>query len=155
MTDMVRRVVAGDIPSLLTLVEQYWAFEDIADFDQAKVATQLQRLCGDPRLGAGWIAHANSQPAGYLLAVYVFSLERLGLTAEIDEFFVLPSCRGRGAGSQLLQAAEAEFARMKCTNVSLQLGRGNDAAREFYRRHGYSDRAGFELLDKMLNRSHP
>jgi hypothetical protein len=39
---------------------------------------------------------------------------------------------------------------MNCTNVSLQLGRGNDAAREFYRQHGYSDRAGFELLDKML-----
>jgi GNAT superfamily N-acetyltransferase len=92
----------------------------------------------------------NGKPAGYLLAVYVFSLEHLGVTAEIDEFFVLPSCRGHGAGSQLLQAAEAEFARMKCTNVSLQLGRGNDTARTFYRRQGYSERAGFELLDKML-----
>jgi ribosomal protein S18 acetylase RimI-like enzyme len=51
----------------------------------------------------------------------------------------------------LLQAAEAEFLRAGCTNVSLQLGRGNEAAREFYRRNGYSDRTGFELLDKDLN----
>lgn len=151
VTAIVRPAAAGDIPALLPLVELYWAFEDIAGFDPARVGRELERLFADPRLGAGWIAEVNGKPAGYLLAVYVFSLEHLGLTAEIDEFFVLPSCRGHGAGSQLLQMAEAEFARMMCTNVSLQLGRGNDVAREFYRRHGYSDRAGFELLDKMLD----
>jgi GNAT superfamily N-acetyltransferase len=155
VTSTVRQATAGDILALLAFIEQYWAFEDVAGFDPARVGRQLERLFADPRLGAGWIAEVNGKPAGYLLAVYVFSLEHLGLTAEIDEFFVLPSCRGQRAGSQLLQAAETEFARAKCTNVSLQLGRGNDAAREFYRRHGYSDRAGFELLDKMLNRSHP
>lgn len=155
MNAIVKRAAAGDIPVLLALIEQYWAFEDIAGFDPARVGTELKRLFAKPRLGAAWLAEANGVPAGYLLAVYVFSLEHLGLTAEIDEFFVLPSGRGRGAGSQLLQAAEAEFARMKCTNVSLQLGRGNDAAREFYRRHGYSDRAGFELLDKTLDGSPP
>ena len=149
----IRPITANDVPELLALVEQYWLFEDIAGFERASVAKQLQRLCGDPRLGAGWIAHDGKQPAGYLLAVYVFSLEHLGLTAEIDEFFVLPSCRGRGVGAQLLRMAEAEFARTNCTNVSLQLGRGNEAAREFYRRNGYSDRAGFELLDKGLPRS--
>ena len=88
--------------------------------------------------------------SGYLLAVYVFSLEHLGLTAEIDEFFVLPSARGKGLGDALLRLAEAEFLRRGCTNVALQLGRGNDQARVFYRAHGYSERAGYELLDKML-----
>ena len=53
-------------------------------------------------------------------------------------------------GDGLLRLAEAEFVRRSCTNVSLQLGRGNDGARGFYRRHGYTERAGFELLDKML-----
>lgn len=104
MTATVRRAGTGDIPALLPLIEQYWAFEDIAGFDPARVGTELNHLFADQRLGAG---------------------------------------------SHLLQAAEAAFARIKCTNVSLQLGRGNDAAREFYRRHGYPDRPGFELLDKM------
>jgi ribosomal protein S18 acetylase RimI-like enzyme len=63
---------------------------------------------------------------------------------------VLPSARGYGAGLALLAAAEAESARRECRNVSLQLGRGNEAARDFYRRRGYSERSGFELLDKML-----
>ena len=49
-----------------------------------------------------------------------------------------------------LRLAEAEFVRRGCTNVALQLGRGNDRARVFYRAHGYGERAGYDLLDKML-----
>ena len=146
----VRRVMTADIPAVLPLVEQYWIFEDIPGFREAAVSRELERLCTDPRLGAGWIAEDDRRAVGYLLAVFVHSLEHLGLTAEIDEFFLLPSARGHGAGVALLDAAEAEFRRLGCTNVSLQLGRGNEAARDFYRQRGYSERSGYELLDKML-----
>lgn len=152
MTVVIRPVTAGEIPSLLQLVEKYWDFEGLSGFDVARVGAELGRLCGDPALGSGWIARAGDRPAGYLLAVYVFSLEHLGLTAEIDEFFVLPSFRGQGIGSELLREAEDEFARRKCTNVYLQLGRENDGARAFYRAHGFGERSGFDLLDKMLPR---
>jgi ribosomal protein S18 acetylase RimI-like enzyme len=148
----LRPLTARDIPALLRLVEEYWIFEDIPGFDTVRVTAQLERLLADPTLASGWIARAGHDAAGYLLAVYVFSLEHLGLTAEIDEFFVLPSFRGRDIGSELLKVAEAEFIRRNCTNVSLQIGRENDRARAFYREHGYGERAGFELLDKMLPR---
>ena len=72
------------------------------------------------------------------------------LTAEIDELFVRPSHRGGGIGAKLLHVAESEFRRVGCSNVSMQLSRGNEAGRGFYRRHGYAERSGFELLDKML-----
>jgi GNAT superfamily N-acetyltransferase len=150
MSDDVRPVAAQDIPALLPLVEQYWIFEDLAGFDRGRIARELERLCADSRLGSGWIARARGEAIGYLLGVYVFSLEHLGLTAEIDEFFVLPSARGKGLGDRLLRLAEAEFLRRGCTNVFLQLGRGNDRARAFYRARGYGERAGFELLDKAL-----
>jgi GNAT superfamily N-acetyltransferase len=150
MSAEIRPVAAQDIPALLPLVEQYWIFEDIADFDAARVGKQLERLCADASLASAWIARSRGQAVGYLLAVYVFSLEHLGLTAEIDEFFVLPSARGRRIGDELLETAEAEFVRRGCTSVALQLGRGNDRARVFYRAHGYGERSGFELLDKML-----
>jgi ribosomal protein S18 acetylase RimI-like enzyme len=34
--------------------------------------------------------------------------------------------------------------------VQLQLGKDNWRARAFYRRHGYSEREGYELLGKPL-----
>lgn len=153
MNPEIRQATPVDIPALLPLVEQYWLFEDIAGFDAGLVGHQLAGALADPRLGSAWIAIEMGEPVGYLIAVYVFSLEHLGLTAEIDEFFVLPSARGHGIGEELLRLAEAEIVRRGCTNVALQLGRGNDRARTFYRARGYGKREGYELLDKMLGRS--
>lgn len=148
----IRQATPEDIPLLLQLVKSYWAFEDISGFDPTRVAAQLTRLLSEPHLGCGWLALEENgrAPVGYLLAVYVFSLEYLGLTAEIDEFCVLASHRGRGTGIELLEAAEAEFVRAGCTRISLQLSRDNASARAFYRKHGYAERSGYELLDKTL-----
>lgn len=150
MNPEIRLATVRDVPLLLLLVEQYWLFEHIASFNCPRVGRELARATADPSLASAWIALAKGQAVGYLLAVYVFSLEHLGLTAEIDEFFVLPSARGHGIGESLLRLAETEFVRRGCTNVSLQLGRGNDRARAFYRAQGYGERAGYELLDKTL-----
>jgi GNAT superfamily N-acetyltransferase len=148
--NVIRRATSDDISQLLELVHEYWTFEGLVGFQPDRIREQLQRLMADEHLGAGWIAFSSEAPVGYLLAVYVFSLEHLGLTAEIDEFFVRPNERSIGVGSKLLEAAEATFAEAGCTNVSLQLGRSNDAARAFYLRHGYAPRTGYELFDKGL-----
>lgn len=146
----VRKADVGDVSKLIPLVAAYWEFEEIHGFDAEAVGLQLQRLLADPRLGAGWVAFEEDKPIGYLLAVYVFSLEFMGITAEVDELFVLPTGRTNGAGSALLAAAESEFSKVGCTNISLQLSCENDAARRFYRRHGFSDRSKYQLLDKKL-----
>ena len=150
MTPEIRRATSGDTSSLLRLVEEYWRFEGITGFDGARVERLLQRLLADARLGAAWIASVDDAPVAYLLAVYVFSLEHLGLTAEIDEFFVVPRARDSGIGAGMIEAAEAGFIAAGCTNVSLQVGQGNDAGRAFYLRHGYALRSGFGILDKVL-----
>jgi GNAT superfamily N-acetyltransferase len=148
---LVRKATPSDIALLVPLVADYRRFEGIPGADSQRVAVQLKRLLSAPDLGAGWIAIVEDVAVGYLLAVYVFSLEHLGVTAEIDELFVLPSRRGHGIGSALLKTAESEFVRVQCTNVSLQLSRGNASARAFYRRQAYTERSGYELLDKMLH----
>jgi GNAT superfamily N-acetyltransferase len=150
MNAEIRPATVADVPALVPLVEQYWAFEDITHFDLPQVSRVLSRALSDPARMSGWVARMDGDAVAYLLAAYVFSLEHLGLTAEIDEFFVLPGARGRGLGNRLLQLAEAEFRARGCTNVFLQIGRGNDGARVFYRANGFAERAGFELLDKML-----
>lgn len=152
---LIRRAGAADAPTLLPLIAAYWAFESISGFDPVRLGPQLERLLSTPGLGTGWIASEGGVATGYLLAVYVFSLEHAGLTAEIDEFFVLPELRGSGVGSEMIRRAESEFIDAGCTNVSLQLSRHNDAARRFYRRIGYAERSDFELLEKDLHAHDP
>ena len=149
-TTSIHAATIDDIDALLPMVEQYWRFENIEGFDPGRVRALLTRVLEDASLGRAWIARVYGEPAAYLLAVYVFSLEYQGLTAEIDEFFVIPQHRGLGIGASMLAAAEAQFRIEECTNVSLQLGRSNEAARKFYRQHGFEDRAGFELVSKVL-----
>ncbi|MGE0594149.1 MAG: N-acetyltransferase family protein [Vicinamibacterales bacterium] len=152
-TGAIRPAGASDVPSLLPLVREYWAFEGIAGFDAARVAAALVHLLQDAGRGAGWIALDEERPVGYVLLVYVFSLEHLGLTAEIDELSVVSSHRGHGVGTALLAAAEAGAAAAGCVNVSLQLGHDNTRARAFYQRCGFRPRAGYALLEKTLGAS--
>ncbi len=147
---VIQRAHSGDAAALLPLVAQYREFESLGGFRPAAVQAQLERLFSSPALGAAWVACEGQRPVGYLILVYVFSLEHQGLTAEIDEFFVVPEQRGSGVGSQLLAEAEAESRRQGCTNISLQIGTSNLRAKEFYRRHGYSERSGFNLLEKEV-----
>lgn len=147
---LIQDIKIADIKMLLPLVHMYWIFEKINNFNDEIVSKQLRYLCSNPHLGKGWLAFAEEEPVGYLIVVYVFSLEHLGLTAEIDEFFVLPQYRKTGIGKKLLETAETEFRRIGCKNVSLQISHENDTARAFYHKQNYFERSRFELLEKML-----
>lgn len=146
----IRRALSADLPALLPLIEAYWRFEQIGGFAAERIEALLSGLLAEPQRGTLWVAEVDGAVAAYLLAVYVFSLEQQGLTAEIDEFYVSPAQRGQGIGASLLAVAEAEFRRLGCTSVALQLARDNAAARAFYRRQQFVARSGYELLDKRL-----
>ena len=106
----IRAASADDVPALVSLVQGYSDFEQIPGFDQAHVEAALRLQLAAPKMAAAWVALADGAPIGYLLAVYVFSPEHLGLTAQIDEFYVPAEHRHSGVGTALLEAAEATFA---------------------------------------------
>src|SRR5678816_3175433 len=105
----IQTATPTDLEVLLPMVEQYWRFEAIEGFDATRMRKLLTRAPGSSLPARAWLATLYGEPAGYLLCVYVFSLEHQGMTAEIDEFFVVPAHRGIGLGSQMLAAAEAHF----------------------------------------------
>lgn len=146
----IREATAVDASAIAALVEQYWAFEDIPGFQFDRARNLLKECLSDARIARAWMASANGEVCGYLLAVLVFSLEHGGLIAEIDEFFVSPEAREAGVGMQLLRSAEEALAEAGCVRVQLQLGHPNDRARVLHRRRGYSERDGCELMDKPL-----
>jgi GNAT superfamily N-acetyltransferase len=147
---LARRAAAPDLPQLLSLVERYWQFEGITGFDAARSGALLQRLLAEPAWGSAWVAESAGELVGYLIAVSVLSLEHQGMMAEIDEFFVVPAARGRGAGAALLSALEAALAAQGCVRLQLQIGNTNHEARAFYARRGFGGRDGYQLLDKPL-----
>ena len=150
---LTRLAAVQDIAALALMVERYWEFESIGGFDRRRIETLLGSMLAEPERGACWVAEADGRLCGYLLAVFMFSLEHGGMMAEIDEVFVSPDMRSKGAGSRLLARAERDLAARGLLRLQLQLGVGNERARLFYGRHGFSRRQGFELLDKAISKT--
>jgi ribosomal protein S18 acetylase RimI-like enzyme len=148
---LIRAAAMADIAGVASLAERYWEFESIGGFDRQRIETLLGRLLGEPQRGACWVAENGGRLCGYLLAVFMFSLEHGGLMAEIDELFVSHDMRSAGVGSRLVAQAERSFAERGLVRLQLQLGVDNERARQFYERHGFRRRAGYELLDKPLD----
>jgi GNAT superfamily N-acetyltransferase len=150
MTTTVRQAIPSDAGTLARLVEQYWAFEAIENYDPGRVERLLQDALTTPGRAACWVAEDDGHPTGYLLIVFVLSLEHGGMMAEVDEFFVVPEARGNGTGSTLLRRAERELQQLGVVRLQLQLAAGNERARAVYIAHGYARRSGYELWDKPL-----
>ena len=150
---LTRLAAVQDIAGLALMVERFWEFESIGGFDRRRIETLLGSLLAEPERGACWVAEADGRLCGYLLAVFMFSLEHGGMMAEIDEVFVSRDMRSKGAGSRLLARAERDLAARGLLRLQLQLGVGNERARLFYGRHGFSRRQGFELLDKAISKT--
>jgi|HubBroStandDraft_4_1064222.scaffolds.fasta_scaffold649383_1 GNAT superfamily N-acetyltransferase len=148
---LIRAAATADIAGVASLVERYWEFESIDGFDRPRVESLLGKLLAQPQHGACWVAEARGTLCGYLLAVFMFSLEHGGMMAEIDEVFMSQEMRSTGAGALLVAQAERELGKRGLVRLQLQLGVGNERARRFYERHGFRRRADYELLDKPLH----
>jgi ribosomal protein S18 acetylase RimI-like enzyme len=149
---LIRLATTEDASAIAALVRRYWVFESIGGFDLRRVRTLLRAVLSQPDLGACWVAEADGRLCGYLLAVFMFSLEHGGLMAEIDELFVSSAKRRAGVGSRLVTAAARDLGRRGLVRLQLELGVDNKRALQFYRRHGFRRRAGFQLLDKALRK---
>jgi GNAT superfamily N-acetyltransferase len=149
MWPSIRVADASDLSALTLLVEHYWEFERIRGFDAARITTLLTDLFDAPDRGQIWVAHLGGRPVGYLLAVFLFSLEHGGLMAEIDEFFVVPEKRSLKIGAALLEAATVAMAQRGITYLQLQLRNNNSHGQRFYEQHGFA-LSGYGLLNKSL-----
>lgn len=147
---VIRLADASDLPDLSSLIERYWEFERIKGFDPARINTLLTDLLGAPDRGQIWIAQEGDRSVGYLLAVYLFSLEHGGLMAEIDEFFVTPEKRSLKIGAALLDAATAAMRKSGIAHVQLQLKRDNAHGQRFYEKQGFQALSQYGLLHKSL-----
>jgi GNAT superfamily N-acetyltransferase len=146
----VRPAAIADVQALLPLIARYWELEGIRDFNPARIGQLLNALIASQALGAVWVAESAGILSGYLIIVWVLSFEHQGLMAEIDELFVSEAARSQGTGAALVAAAESWLKRRGAVRLQLQLGTQNQRARDFYRRCGYTARAGYELWDKPL-----
>jgi len=98
------------------------------------------------------VAEFNDEVAGYIHGEIVTYLLFAGREMLVSELFVRETSRGKGVGSALLSAIEAEAVRHKCFRISVLNSRERESyKRGFYARLGYDERAHVANFIKRLD----
>jgi GNAT superfamily N-acetyltransferase len=95
----------------------------------------------------------QTEPAGYIILCFGFSVELGGRDLLIDELYLAASHRGRGLGTAMLQAIEIWAKQEGFASAFLEVMHGN-RAEALYRRLGYEDRASTFLGKSLIDDAH-
>jgi aminoglycoside 6'-N-acetyltransferase I len=115
-----------------------------------QLGEQLAVLLDDDE-SAVFLAWLSDRAVGVATVTTTSGLE-LGLSAELEDLYVLPEARGSGAGGALIEAVKAWCRAQGCTLVSVIVTPEGQAAHnlvEYYRARGFEE-TGRTLLFSRL-----
>lgn len=133
----------------LHLLERFFAEEGFGTPPE-KMRSALSTMITSPA-GAVFLAWRDDEAVGVATVTTSVGLE-YGLSAEIDDLYVLPEARGRGVAGALIEAA-CDWCRQRGVSaVLVTVTPEGDAEHDlsgFYRHHGFTNR-GRVILERAL-----
>ena len=132
----MRPATTDDTQTLVDLMAEFYA-ESGYVLDRRHAAHAFSVLLADPRLGRTWLIDQDSVDVGYVVLTFVYGMEYGGLTAVVDDFYVRPAARNRGAGTAALALVREVCAELGVCAATVQVGRENRVAQAVYRRTGF------------------
>jgi GNAT superfamily N-acetyltransferase len=132
----IRKGERADIPALVDLLRQLFSIEADFQVEPDKQAMGLELLLRHP--GAViWVAENGGVVVGMITVQVLLSTAEGAPVGLVEDLVVAERWRRRGAGRQLLRAAEAWAAEQGLTRLQLLADSGNSTALAFYRNHGW------------------
>jgi len=152
----VRALGAADVPALLELIDALADYEHLPRPDPA-ARERLTRdaLASPPRFDA-LLAEVDGRVVGYAIYFETYSTFLAQPTLYLEDIFVRPDARGRGAGTALFQACAREAVRRGCGRMEWQVLAWNELALGFYARweaQPLDDWRPFRLAGEALRRA--
>jgi len=114
--------------------------------DQKTGVEVYRKLHSDPRLGVILVAEEDGKLIGSITLSYPLAIRCSGPYARIEEYIVDEVARGKGIGTQLLEAAIDEATGMGC--FDLQVNNPSDLGKPLYDAHGF--KAGGDYMRLKL-----
>ncbi len=128
----------ADIPELCSLLDSLFSQEAEFSPDHAAQTRGLGMIIKNPAVGHILLARHAGRIVAMVNLLYTVSTALGERVVLLEDMVVTATERGRGTGSQLLQAA-IDFARRQgCKRITLLTDSDNTAAQHFYRKHGFT-----------------
>lgn len=134
----IRPATPADIPALCRLLDQLFAQE--AEFSPDRAAQQrgLAAIIEQPAAGEILLAQEGGRAFGMANLLYTISTALGAPVALLEDMVVDAGARGRGLGTQLLEAAIATAQSRGCRRITLLTDADNLDAQRFYARQGFA-----------------
>ena len=137
MSQLLHLASSDDLERLLPMVAAFHGEVGIESTPEARERAVTPLLEGNP-LGALWMIGPKMAPVGYVCVSFGWSIELGGMDAMIDELWIREKVRGRGMGSEALDALKKALGAAGVTALHLE-GVGEGATR-LYERSGFRRR---------------
>jgi ribosomal protein S18 acetylase RimI-like enzyme len=138
-----------DLDRILPLIAAFHAEEGIALDEAVRRNAALPLLEGSPH-GAIYIIGPQRAPIGYVSISFGWSLAFGGLDGFLDEIYIRPGVRGRGIGTEVLNALPKALGGAGMKALHLEVHHENKRARAFYSALRFEARDGYALMSRML-----
>ena len=102
-----------------------------------KIETTLGELLRKPSLGFIMLGRADGAVLGVAYVSHQWTLEYGGLTAWLEELYVLPEWRDRGVGRRLLSGVIDHASKIGCAAVDLEVEREHRRSEHLYEGMGF------------------
>ncbi|HEX5053080.1 MAG TPA: GNAT family N-acetyltransferase [Planctomycetota bacterium] len=133
---VVRPAAPRDVPDIARFIRdlaRYEKLEHQLDLDAARLHEHL--FGASPACGA-LLAEVGGRAVGFALFFATYSTFRTRPCLHLEDLFVVPEHRGRGAGLALLRAVAAEALRRGCPRLDWNVLDWNVSAIGFYEKQG-------------------
>jgi len=151
----VRPATAADVPAFLALVDGLADYERLPRPDpDARCRLAVDAQATPPRFHL-LLAEVAGAIAGYAVWFLTYSTFLALATLYLEDLFVLPDARGRGAGAALFRACAEEAVRQGCGRMEWSVLAWNRPSMDFYEARGarhMSDWLLFRLDGDALRR---
>ncbi len=139
----LRNATTNDTELLVSMISSLYAHEELA-CDALGMRRNVKALIEHTNFGQVLLINDGQNVIGYAVIVYFFSLEHGGLTALLDEFFILEELRGNGYGSVALNELFQFCEDKGLAAVQLEVLNENVHAKGLY------TKKGFEVRDRSI-----
>ena len=135
-----------DLDEALPVVREFYRHFQYP-WDEPRKRGVLTRMMDQPEFGQLHLVRRQGSPVGYALLAFYLSLEFNGRVAILDEFYLLPDCRGHGLGRWILDTLTARLAAEEVSVTRLEVDEHQPEAAGFYARCGFH-REGRQLWSR-------
>lgn len=153
MSVVVRDLQRSDVPRLLELIDGLADYEKLPRPDaDARQRLSEHALGPTPRFST-LLAEVDGLIVGYAMFFFTYSSFRARPTLYLEDIFVLPDSRGKGAGIALFRACARTAVENECARMEWQVLAWNEPSIQFYERLGarhMHDWLPFRLDDAAL-----